>query len=63
MMEAFLLKNEEEEGVFLLPTFSLLVKLWPTQFSGHGTLLLVCLSTSQASYSNKSFLIYNFASC
>ena len=46
-MEAFLLKNEEEEGVFLLPTFSLLIKL------AHSVLRawhpLVRLSTSQAS--------------
>ena len=62
MTEAFLLKTEEEEGVFLLPTFPLIIKLLPTQFSGHGSLLLVCLATSQASYSNKSFLICNFAS-
>ena len=58
-MEALLLKNEEGEGVFLLPTFPLIVTLWPTPFSGHGALLLVCLSTSQASYSNKSLLTYN----
>lgn len=49
MTEAFLLKTEEEEGVFLLPTSPLIIKLLPTQFSGHGTLFVCFLATSQAS--------------
>ena len=63
MMEAWgLLKNEEEGGLFPLPTFPLIIKLLPTNFSGHSTLSSTHLQFSQASYSNKSLLIHHFAS-
>ena len=39
MMEVWhLLKNEEEGGLLPLPTFPLIIKLWPTKFLGHGIL-------------------------
>ena len=43
MMEAWcLLKNEEERGLSLLPTFPLIITLWPSKFLERGNAMLPC---------------------
>ena len=62
MMEAQCLLDKDKE-VLPLPTFSLIMKLWPCRLLGRGILLPAHLYASQASSSNKLLFTYHFASC